>query len=320
VKKQIRFVSPWGDFEYETEQFRISTSIQPDQADALICRWAPTPELLSFDGPSVWYTCEPRTNPRIGVLAHADQRRFLRQLGPEQILHHAHNDPRFRVPHVTHDRMYSPRSDGPRERRAVAVVSNFGGAISNRGPDVRLRNDFATAGDVDLYGRPGKWKLYRRRVLAWPRRPRNFRGSIDQGLERFGLTTSPGSGDTYDSYAGKIALTARYHAAVCLENTREPWYFTEKFVQAAQAGCVPIYQAHSTVRDSVLSGAEWVDPADFDMDVSATVAHALSLDREEVAQRNAVWLTSEGVKATSESRVWDRIGEFLVTRLGAGSR
>ena len=84
----------------------------------------------------------------------------------------------------------------------------------------------------------------------------------------------------------------------------------------ARAGCVPVYQAHETLRDGVLSGARWVDPEDFDFDPRRTLEHASALDRVEVAEQNAEWLQSEGVKATSLERVFERIAEAL--RLQAG--
>ena len=77
----------------------------------------------------------------------------------------------------------------------------------------------------------------------------------------------------------KVGLFSRYHAAICLENTLEPYYFTEKFVDGVRAGCVPVYRAHPTVRDGVLRGARWVDPTDFGLSAKRTLEFALSLDR-----------------------------------------
>jgi len=36
-----------------------------------------------------------------------------------------------------------------------------------------------------------------------------------------------------------------------------------KIVYAVRAGCIPVYHAHATVKTSFLSGARWIDPADF---------------------------------------------------------
>jgi hypothetical protein len=290
---QIRVIRPFGPLERETPGARFSTEISSKDADALLCEWAPTDELLTFEGPSAWYTAEPRTNPRIGVLAHPDQRRFLGLLRPGQLLHHASEDLRFRVPHVTCDTTERTGYAGPRERKAVAIASNYGGPIHNRGPDILLRNAFITASDVHLFGRRSKWKHYRQAWWSLPRTPASFQ----------------------DDVSDKEELLARYHTAICLENTCEPWYFSEKFIHAAKAGCVPIYRAHPTVRDGVLHGGMWVDPADHDMDVDRTIAYALSLDREEVAEANFALLETDRVRATTHERVLSTIASALRRQL-----
>lgn len=285
--------SPFGPFEVEAADARFSTEMNPADADALVCDWLPTEALFLFDGPTAWYTAEPRTNPRIGVLSHPGQRSFLDRLRPEQLLHHAHLDTRYRVPHITHATREPSDYEGPREARAATVVSNYGGPLRNRGPGVLVRNAFATHSRVALYGRRSKWKHYRAHRWAIPRAPRGYEGEVGP------------------PYRDKIDLLARYHAALCLENTTEPYYFSEKFVDAVRAGCVPIYHAHPTLRDGVLKGAAWVDPEDFDFDVDRTLDHALALDREAVGQVNRAWLESPLVEATSVAQVWGRIGEAL---------
>jgi hypothetical protein len=289
----VRVIRPFGPFEIDAGGARFSTAIEASDADALLCEWAPHPDLLTFGGPSAWFTAEPRTNPRIGVLAHADQRRFLTLLRPEQLLHHAHDDSRFRVPHMTHATPEPSGYTGPREPVAATVVSNYGGPIRNRGPDILLRNAFATAPGVALFGRRTKWKHYRARGLSWPRLPRGFRGAVE------------------DFTSEKVDLLARFHTAICLENTCEPLYFSEKFVDGVRAGCVPVYRAHPTVRDGVLAGARWIDPRDHGLDVRRTLDAALSTDREAVAERNLAWLESETVRRTSERAVWSRMAEAL---------
>lgn len=298
----VRLVRPFGPLEIVVDGARFSTEFTPDQADALACEWAPTEELLHFPGPSAWYTAEPRTNPRIGVLAHAEQRRFLTLLRPEQILHHAHDDPRFRVPHMTHETIDPAPAAQGRRSGAAAVVSNYGGPLGNRGPGIRLRNAFVTAPGVDLYGRRDKWRHYRSRWLSWPAAPPGFRGGVEEAAP------------------DKVTLLSRYHTAVCLENTREPWYFSEKFVDGARAGCVPVYHAHPTVRDGVLAGAFWIDPADHDMDPVRTLAAAAAADRDAVAEQNRAWLDSEAVGATSMEAVWTRVAEALRTQARSAVR
>lgn len=292
---RVRVVRPWGPFDLEVDGYRFSTEFAAAEADALLCEWSPTEELFDFDGPAAWYICEPRTNPRMGVLREDDQRRCLARARPEQLLHHAHPDPRFRVPHITHvDASLADREvpSSERARRACAVVSNFGGARRNRWPDIELRNRFITAAGVDLFGRRSKWKHYREHWWSWPRLPRAFAGEIPDGVS-------------------KLSVVARYQVAICLENTSEPGYFSEKFVDGVRAGCVPVYRAHPSVSSTVLRDAVWVDPADFDFDPQATLAHAFTLDREAVAARNMEWLHSEAVRATREDRVWSAIGAAL---------
>jgi hypothetical protein len=247
-----------------------------------------------FSGPSAWYTCEPRTNPRMGVLRQPDQRTSLERLRPEQLLHHAHPDPRFRIPHVTHADDSVCENRGPRVAGACAVVSNYGGPVRNRWPDIRMRNRFATTPGVHLFGRRDKWKHFRENWYSMPRLPRSHRGDVPDG--------------------SKLDLLAGYQVAICLENTCEPRYFSEKFVDGVRAGCVPIYRAHPTVRDTVLSGAVWADPGDFDFDPARTIAYALSLDRAEVAVTNFAWLQRDEVRATRIDGVWSSIGRALTAQ------
>jgi hypothetical protein len=176
------------------------------------------------------------------------------------------------------------------------VVSNHGGAPWRRWPEIRLRNRFAVSPQVDLFGDPKRWRWHNMPLLGLPS---SFRGPI------------PGGWGGQE----KLALMARYSVAICLENTCEPYYFTEKFVDAVCAGCVPVYRAHPTVRDTVLAGAAWVDPASFGDDVEATLHHALSLDRARVAERNAGWLAGEAVAETQGDRVFARIGRLLAGRV-----
>ena len=278
--------------DLEVDGFRFSTRIDQSEADALLCEWAPSDELASFRGPAAWYTCEPRTNPRMGVLRQKDQRRSLTRLRPNQLLHHAHPDPRYRGPHMTHAHVTIIEGDHPRAARACTVVSNYGGPIWNRWPDIDLRNRFATAPGVDLFGRRAKWTHFRPRWWSLPRLPESYRGEIGEDVD-------------------KLQVLSRYRVAICLENTIEPGYLSEKFVDGVRAGCVPVYRAHPSVRDTVLQGATWVDPADHHFDPRQTLEHALSLDPIEVAARNFAWFRCDDVRATSERGVWARIGHAL---------
>jgi hypothetical protein len=102
-----------------------------------------------------------------------------------------------------------------------------------------------------------------------------------------------------------------------MENSTEPFYFTEKFVQAVIAGCVPIYHASTTIRETVLRGATWVDPADFMFNGNRTVAAALSKDQKEVAAANQEWLmTNTLVAATKGENILRSLADRLRFQAG----
>ena len=105
----------------------------------------------------------------------------------------------------------------------------------------------------------------------------------------------------------------KFKYMVCLENTCEPHYFTEKFVNAARAGCIPIYHAHPTVRNSILQGAAWIDPADFGYDASATLDAAYRVDTESIVSQNYTWVQSKAVLETDGLRIWQRIADSFLT-------
>ena len=117
----------------------------------------------------------------------------------------------------------------------------------------------------------------------------------------------------------QIRALSIYRANLCLENTVMPYYFTEKFVNAARAGCVPIYHAHPTVREGFLKGAQWIDPADFKFDVSETISAALDCNARSFRESNWQWLRSEQVAATEGYRVWTRIVGLVVSRISRSS-
>lgn len=108
---------------------------------------------------------------------------------------------------------------------------------------------------------------------------------------------------------------AKYEVAVCLENLTEPYYITEKFYAAVQAGCIPIYHAHQTVKAGILAGAAWVDPVDFDFDVEATLAFALKENRRDYASRNFEWLQTRKAHSAGLSQVFSKLGKILTGNL-----
>lgn len=217
------------------------------------------------------------------------------QLAPWEFLWHGHPDIRFRVPHITHFETLVMDRQPDRLKKAIAIVSNHGGQPWKRQRDVAYRNRMIMQPAVDLFGRSG-WNKYREHWYSWPEKPANYRGEI------------PG-----DWSAGeKRNLLARYQVSVCLENMNEPLYFTEKFVEAAIAGCVPVYRAHETVRELFLQGANWIDPADYGHSAEQTLSTALAANATDVMRTNQAWLqNSLELQSSSVQAVFDRIGRIL---------
>jgi hypothetical protein len=295
---RVRLERPWHDKVAEFGDILLSTRLPLEDADALLCDFDPTPNLYRATVPSAWYCCEPVSTPR----GHRTTPRALIaqvRLPASRILHHAHTDARYRVPAVaSRDELFF--ADAPkRKARAVAIVS-FAGTPGLRWDALRKRNAMILHERVDLFGSERVWSAFKHTIWSRPRTPENYRNAV------------PGSWGTRQ----KIALLALYHATVCMENTSEPYYFTEKFVDAVMAGCVPIYHAHQTVRDTLLAGAKWVDPAEFDFDPSRTLEYALSQDREAWAAVNRRWLENENVRSTTWSAIMERACRILRAQAG----
>ena len=290
-KSRIRLVSPWTRF-VETETAIFSAEFASGEADALLCEWAPSEELFSFPGPKAWYCCEPECQFRgIGNGRWPELRACL---AANEFLSHGHGDPRYRVPHVTHSGSLEINQNPDRLGRAVAVVSNFGGGPRKRHPQIQYRNRFVTHPLVDLYGRLS-WQKYRKSLFSLPKVPGNYKGGI------------PG-----DWPAGeKRELLARYKVCLCLENMNEPHYFTEKFVEAVTAGCIPVYRAHESLVKTVLKGAMWVDPAEYGDDPQKTIDAALGADLLTYQVKNLEWLESTLVKESCRKSVFEKIEKIL---------
>jgi hypothetical protein len=290
-KFRIRVVSRWPRC-LETETAVLASEIPAEQADALLCEWEPSEELLTFPRRKAWYCCEPAC--QFNHLRGGAWPRLRDQLGPHEFLYHAHPDPQFRVPHATHFEPLQVNTNRVRRDRAIAVVSNHGGAPWRRHGGLSYRNRFITDRRVDLYGRSG-WLRYRDRWFSRVKAPANYRGELP--------------GDWPDS--AKRKLLAEYKVAICLENMLEPFYFTEKFVEAVTAGCIPIYRADETVRDTILQGARWIDPADYSDSVDETIAGALNSDLREFQEQNQRWCEHSAVSQTHSTAIQRRILEIL---------
>ena len=295
--KKIRFVCPFhsiGD-SLIVGNYHFSPHIPLDEADALLCDWAPSPELLSFSRPKAWYCCEPLT--RYPGYRQQNWQAVLQRLPPSCAFNHLQPSPACRVPHFTHWLKKLPMWNNPdRLPRAVAVISNPGFERVFRSADTRLRLAFATHRSVDLFGNRERWSHFRRiPLLTRHGPPANFRGEVEGAWGQ----------------QPKIRLLSSYRVCVCLENTCEPFYFTEKFVDAAQAGCIPIYHAHPTVKRGVLKSARWVDPESFGFSSDRTLAFALNADPRDYQEANAAWLASEAFQATRKDRVYTAIADRL---------
>jgi len=163
-----------------------------------------------------------------------------------------------------------------------------------------LRVHFCTQPNVDLYGRHSGWVRCRKRFWSPPALPANYVNEL--------------TGDW--SQGAKGEMLSRYKVAVCLENSYEPNYFTEKFVDAVKAGCIPVYHAHETVRHTFLRDAKWVDPEQFEFDPEATIHYALEQSAGPYWEANGKWIESEQFATTSAEQVLGRIGTILVSQHG----
>ena len=150
-------------------------------------------------------------------------------------LHYAHPLPDYRVPHATHCGSTAFNDQADRRLESVAVVSNSGGRYLVLRPGLRLRNRFVTHPLVWLHGRRSGWSGFRKwGPLSRASLPGNYRGELD--WKRGWMAED------------QVKFLEAYKVAVCLENSIEPFYFTEKFVNAARAGCRPLSLSRSSNR------------------------------------------------------------------------
>jgi hypothetical protein len=276
--------------------FVFSSAFSKDESGALLYL-QPDDSLFHFKGPKALYCQESKAN--LALYRSSYFRKCMKRLEPGQFLSHWNTDPKYQVPHITHWDRPSINKNPDRKEKAVAVISNCGPLIKRilkNNQAINLRMDFAVHPEVDLFGDRKTWGRFRKSIFAFPHCPGNYRGEI------------PGN------WGGgpKLEVISRYKAMVCMENTQEPHYFTEKFVDAARAGCIPIYHAHETVRNRVLRGAKWVDPADFQFNVDGTLKFALGQKIEDYWNANGKWLESEAISDTNFYSVFERIGEILL--------
>jgi hypothetical protein len=294
-KLQIRLISPWTE-RVETDEAVFSVDISTERADALLCEWAPSPELFTFPRRKAWYCCEPQC--QFQRIEGGKWPTIKAQLGPHEFLYHGHPNPYFRVPHITHFEPLIMNHNRDRKESAIAIVSNHGGSPFRRHPDITYRNRLITSPQVELYGR-SSWKSYRAAWYSPPRSPKNYKGEI--------------SGDWPADQ--KRASMSQYKVCVCLENMNEPGYFTEKFVEAVVAGCIPVYRATADIRETFLNGACWVDPSDQSASGEKAILSALKANIETFWETNERWLKeSRYLSNTHSQAVFKKIGILLATQ------
>jgi len=300
--------------KWDDPRLEFDPAFLPQESDGLLVWGGMKEEFFTYPGPKAWFHDEPRTN---SMWMTPLTKKALNRIQLHEFLHHSNPDPRYRFPCATHYRKPTIAHKARRRDAAIAVVSNYGGrlwwirdaiaSMQQNGPGkvwlrrgVWLRNRFILHPEVELYGNPQSWNSFRRWPWSRPAPPANYRGAnpVDWLSEK------------------QIVSLAQYRIAVCLENASLPHYFTEKFVNAARAGCVPVYYAHPTVRSTYLQGAFWVDPANYGFDPSATLAAAKKCDAASVREQNWKWLESEQVRATEGFAIWSRIADYFAQRLG----
>ncbi len=224
------------------------------------------------------------------------------KLRSNEFFHFAHEDLRYRVPHITHyNRIEKFGGILSRRHECVAIVSNAGGRFWFCRPGFRLRNKFITNERVQLFGKREAWKnFYRFRFTRANRFPKNYKGEL-----------------TWDKWGSEhqVNFLSDFKVAICMENVTEPYYFSEKFLNAARAGCVPIYHAHPTLRTGVLQGAFYVDPERYKFDPEATIHAALSMNIQEVQRNNRLWLQNDVVCQTSFDNVWSKLAAIFRDRI-----
>lgn len=288
----------WNDFQLG--DILYSPRVPLEEADALLVLYDPSDELLRFAGPKLWFTIEPSWHPHFQ--SHPIGKRLVRALDASERAFYAHPDPTYRVAHPTYRGTLSrPRVPSIR-RAAVASVTNFGGRLWFLKSHMWTRNRMVLDRRVELFGKPEAWANFRHFPKLWIRRPPdNYRGQACPGIDIHGDE--------------QVRFFSGYKVAVCLENCIEPYYFTEKFVNAVRAGCIPVYHAHPTVKNRFLFGARWIDPAEFGFSPRRTIEFALKQDQTEFRTTNDAWLDSGVLADTENLKMLSQLHDILNVKL-----
>jgi hypothetical protein len=92
----------------------------------------------------------------------------------------------------------------------------------------------------------------------------------------------------------------------------EPGYFTEKFVEAVIAGCIPVFRAAADIRETFLKGATWFDPSDRSTLGNKAITAALESDLKTCQNTNERWLKESGLlQSTHSHKVFTKLGKVL---------
>jgi Glycosyltransferase family 10 (fucosyltransferase) C-term len=297
VSQQFHAVG-WDDFTIDDVFYSPRLALK--EADALIVLYDPSEELLEFKGPKLWFTIEPSWHHHFH--RHPVGKRLMKVLDSSVHIFYGNPDPKYRVPHPTYRNLLTMPRVSPTKPAAVACVSNFGGRAWFLKRHIRLRNRMILCPLVQLFGKPELWARFRHFPQLWIQHPPlNFQGR-----------TSPGKDERDEEH---IRFLSGYKVCVCLENCVEPDYFTEKFVNAARAGCIPVYHAHPSVRKRFLTDAKWVDPVDFGFSPQRTIAYALAQDQNLYRRVNDVWLASGVLADTDDQKVFPMLHKIMKAKL-----
>lgn len=287
----------WPDFDLEGITF--SAHVPLDQADGLFVAYDPNEELMQFNGPKLWLTQEPMSHSLFHT--HTIGKRLAKVLRPDEWAFFSNPLTEYRIPQITARQFTQVRSPDY-QAKAVATVNDSGGRFGWLKKRYVFRNKFVTCPLVELFGNKQGWSQYSRFPFVWKKGlPSNFGGSKALGA------------DYHDPLF--LEFLSRYKVYVCLENSYEPFWFTEKFVNAARAGCIPVYHSHPTVAETFLKGARWVDPKDFSFDPRRTIKNALSQDIDGFRRANNAWLASKILLNTTQDRVMGRAFELMAHKI-----
>ena len=275
-----------------------------NKADGLLAIYDPTDELLQFKGPKLWHTMEPRWHSHFRKSPIG--RKLVKTLHHDEWAHYANPVEKYRVPVVTARTFCKTRQNLVKDK-AVATVNYSGGRFWWMKGHTWLRNRMITCPLVDLYGSEQGWSQFTRFPFIWKQgRPANFCGN-----------NAPGR-DLHDPLF--LEFLAGYKVYVCLENSYEPFWFTEKFVNAVRAGCIPVYRSHPTVEQTYLKGACWVDPKNFGFNPRKTIEQALAQDIHRIRSINDAWLDSGILEATHQDQVNEKVLNLMVEKINLFQR